>query len=156
MECEGRQYEMRENCECECEIRLLTSVTARCYDKVSKECLTCDCLSVCLSVLANCPNSPDCPDCSVCRCLSLSCLLASPRGELMLFAWIFFHIAAFYASVLNARYRYTYGIFFFIYIYVHILAATFHTFCLPLQKGAECSPHPVFSFLPPALSEMYL
>lgn len=56
MESEGHHTPKCERANCECEIRLLTSVTARCYDKVSKECLTCDCLSVRLSVgLLVCP-----------------------------------------------------------------------------------------------------
>lgn len=53
-----------------CEIRLVTSVTARWYDKVSKECLTCDCLSVRPSI---------CPIClSVCLPVYLSVCLSRP------------------------------------------------------------------------------
>lgn len=106
-----------------CEIRLVTSVTARCYDKVSKECLTCDCLSVrpsiCPICLSACLSVPPvavccCPVCvglPHCRIEHFSCSCGC------CFA-IRFHIAAFYALVLNASYTYR-------YVHVHMYLCFF-------------------------------
>lgn len=129
-----------------CEIRLVTSVTARWYDKVSKECLTCDCLSVRSSICPICLSVPPvavccCPVCvglPHCRIEHFSCSCGC------CFA-IRFHIAAFYALVLNASYTYRYVhmylCFFFIYWQRHVdeTAAEPHTFLFTLQKVLSAS-----------------
>lgn len=75
-----------------CEIRLLTSVTARCYDKVSKECLTCDCLSVRPSICPICLSVCLSACLSLCLSrLSLSCLcwpLSLPHRTFLMLLWM--------------------------------------------------------------------
>lgn len=133
-----------------CEIRLLTSVTARCYDKVSKECLTCDCLSVRLSLYL---SLSACPVCPACRCLLLSCVCVG--FSLSHFSCscgccfsLGFHIAALCALLLNTdkhtskpTFIYAYRGLFFLYIYVYIgndmwmrQPQNLTRFCLPCKR----------------------
>lgn len=142
-----------------CEIRLLTSVTARCYDKVSKECLTCDRLSVRLSLYL---SLSACPVCPACRCLLLSCVCVGL--SLSHFSCscgccfsLGFHIAALCALLLNTdkhtskpTFIYAYrGLFIYIYIYwqrhVDETAAEPHTFLFTLQKVLSASQSLSFS-----------